>query len=105
MINTIKKIEFNQIFKNSDQMFTNFFILKYSNNEKFRYGISISKKIYKHSVDRNKVNRQIRSSLYEYKPSFNKNLIIVVNRKYQIDNFFNNKKDLINGLNKLSKLK
>ncbi len=105
MINTIKKIEFNEIFKNSDQMFTNFFILKYSNSEKFRYGISVSKKIFKSSVKRNKVKRQIRSILYQYKPSFNKNIIIVVNKKYEIDNFLNNKKDLIKGLNKLSNLK
>ncbi len=105
MIEIIKnKIEFNSIFKNSEQLFTNYFILKYNNNKVgLRYGISVSKKNFKLAVTRNKIKRQIRA-IVNSEPQFSsikKDVIIIARSKYDVDSFWKVRKDLEINLKKL----
>ncbi len=108
MITIIKnKIEFNSIFKKSEQLFTNFFIIKYSkSNQPLRYGISVSKKNFKLAVTRNKIKRQIRAIINQ-NPDFEnieKDIIIIVRNRYDVNSFKKTKKDLTVNLNKIKKI-
>ncbi len=108
MIAIIKnKIEFNSIFKKSEQIFTNYFILKYcKNNSGLRYGISVSKKNFKLAVTRNKIKRQVRAIMNFDKDfeSIKKDIIIIVRKKYDVNSFQKIKKDLEINLKKIKNI-
>lgn len=87
------KIEFNKLFNNSKQIQSNLYIIKYSKNNEFRYGVSISKKIFKLAVVRNKIKRQIKSIINTIDIDLNLNLIILVKKGYDINNFSKSKED------------
>lgn len=99
------KIEFNKIFNNSKQIQSNLFILKYLKNNEFRYGISISKKIFKLAVLRNKIKRQIKSIINSINIDLNLDCIILVKKNYDINNFSKTKEDFIKLIEKLKSQK
>lgn len=95
------KIEFNKLFNNSKQIQSNLYIIKFSNNNEFRYGISISKKTFKLAVIRNKIKRQIKSIINSIDIDLNLNFIILVKKNYDVNNYSKSKDDFIKLINKL----
>ncbi len=95
------KIEFNKIFNNSKQIHSNLYIIKYSKNDEFRYGISISKKMFKLAVTRNKIKRQIKSIINSIDINLNLNIIVLVKKNYDVNNYSKSKEDFIKIIKKL----
>lgn len=95
------KIEFNKLFNNSKQIQSNLYIAKYSISNEFRYGISISKKMFKLAVTRNKIKRQIKSIINSIDIDLNLNMIILIKRNYNINNYSKSKEDFIKLIKKL----
>jgi ribonuclease P protein component len=88
----VKEKDFKKIFKQGKASYAKIFILKFLANglEASRYGIVISTKVSKKSVERNKLKRQFRAAIKEIDKKFilGLDLVIVVspaalNQKYE----------------------
>lgn len=101
--NIIKKnYDFNRIIKNNKPIIYKYFIIyiKYIDNETYRFGFSISKKIGK-AVIRNKIKRQLKNIIDKknFKNGFD--CIIMVRKGILDKTFIEIQKDLHSVFNKL----
>lgn len=75
----LKKQEFASLWKNDKKFYSQNFIANFNNNSKiFHLGVSISKKVLKLAVKRNKLKRQIKAIVYQIYKENNINKIEVV---------------------------
>ena len=83
----LKKKDFENVFKKGKFINNKFLYFKIiQNNQKnSRFGISISKKITKKAVDRNKIKRQIRNIIKQKIPFIKKNIDLVIISKKEIN--------------------
>ncbi|MGL4768733.1 MAG: ribonuclease P protein component [Mycoplasmoidaceae bacterium] len=94
--NSLKKKEFDEIYKNGKQVFTKYLIIKSINlnASDFQIGISVPKKNFKLSVSRNKVRRQIKDIIRKTGFENGKHLIIVKKNYNYKSNYINLKNDI-----------
>lgn len=103
-VNTIKKYrEFKEILNKKKFLKNDLFCLYFRNNDYAytRIGILVTKKN-GNAVIRNKIKRQTRSiidSLTNYDVPID--LIVVINKKYDVNNFWKNKEQLASVFNKV----
>lgn len=101
-----KYVEFDQIFKTGKKFSTPHFRIVFKTTEEphSRFGISIGKK-FGNAVQRNKIKRQIRNILRNYKQCKLSFLIIVVVKPVAASlTFIEIKKELASSLNKIYKV-
>lgn len=89
-----KKDEISKIFLKGKVVSNSIFLFKYLPSKKFRLGLSIAKKNFKHSVVRNKIRRQIRNIFYSFKSFPSIDLFVVVKNTYKTDKFLEMSKSL-----------
>ncbi len=78
-----KKDEISKIFSKGRVVSDSIYLLKYLPNKKFRLGLSVAKKNFKHSIVRNKIRRQLRNIFYSFKSLPNVDLFVVVKNTYK----------------------
>lgn len=84
-----KKQEFQDVIKNGKKIATDLFVIYYKEYDEINnseVGISVSKKIEKLAVNRNKIKRQIKSFLKKYDYSKKYKIVIIVRKKYTYKN-------------------
>lgn len=72
MKNTLSNLEASQVFKNGKWIKTENITAVYTNSNNFKYMVSAPKKIFKKAVNRNKIKRLLRNSIFnQLKPNIN----------------------------------
>lgn len=82
-----KKDEISQIFSKGKVVSDSIYLLKYLPSKKFRLGLSVAKKNFKHSVTRNKIKRQIRNIIYSFESFPQVDLFVVVKNTYKTNKY------------------
>lgn len=101
-VNIIKKNQdFSRIIKKNKSYKTKQYIIYIErvNQDKYHFGISISKKI-GNAVTRNKIKRQIKNIIDKKQYKNNFNCIIIVRKEFLKNEFINNEKILLDIFNK-----
>lgn len=76
-----KRNDFQSIFNDGQKKFNRFFSLRYKSNtlDNSRIAVVVSNKVSKKATVRNKIKRQIRSSISVFLPNFKQNFDIIIN--------------------------
>lgn len=77
-----KNFEFSLIYSKGKTLSDKNILVKYLPSKKFRLGLSVSKKVSKLAVTRNKIKRQLRNIFYSYDGLPNVDLFVIVKPSY-----------------------
>jgi len=89
------------IIKSSDKVFSKNIRINYIKSDKNEYVLFVPKKIFKLAVQRNKIKRWLRNILSNTNKNYGTIGIYITNKNFLTNSFDNNKKELVNLLNKI----